>query len=305
MRSPAIPSARVSIPFAAVALGLLLLAQAPAHAGFGDLVKKAKDKATQAVVKPAQPATASPTEDVPEFDDMTVELTEARVTRLLAAYRAANAASAGRAELAATIDKASQERGALEDKFGPQMQAARAKRDDVNRCLHDAFREEQDRRAEEYSKRAMTDPALRERYMKAAAQYNARAAQGDTTAQQELMKVIMAEVGLSHADSAAILKKCGTPPPPLPAEVRAEELDRQIAAMQDDLRAKDEKSADALSKESGFDRQQYAMALDRIHIYLDWEKAKSPKAKRPPGFSDAELASLGAHAAELRSALGA
>ena len=305
MRRPARLMRRVPLCSVVIACALALVASVPAHAGLGDMVKKAKEKAAQAAGQTVAPAAPASESVAPKFDEVTVELTEERVTKLLAAYQAANAASAGRAELVQKINKASDESAKIEQKSGEQIRATRNKRDEVNQCLHDAYQEEQNRRADEYRQKALTDPAIREKFTKAAAQYNARAAQGDTTAQQEIMKVIMSEVGLTHADSVAIQKKCGTPPPPMPAETRLAELDQQITSMQNELRAKDEKSADALSEGSGLDRQQFGMALDRIHAYLGWAQAKAPKPQKPPGYSENELKALGKHEAELRSAIGA
>ena len=304
MRRPALSMLRAPLLASVIVGCLLFVVSAPAHAGLGDALKKAKEKAAQAAGQKAAPAAPAAKDAPPKFDEVTVELTEARVTKLLGVYRAANAASAGRAELVQKINQASDERRTLDDKNEEQIRAARNQRDDINRCLHDAYREEQERRADEYRQKALTDPAIREKFTKAAAQYNARAAQGDTAAQQAIMKVIMSEVGLTHADSVAIQKKCGTPPPPLPAEARLLELDQQITSMQNELRAKDDKAAAALAGDTGLDRQQFAVAIDRIETYLAWASAKSPKPQKAPGFSDEELKTLDKHASELRSSIG-
>jgi len=57
------------------------------------------------------------------------------------------------------------------------------------------------------------DPALRDKYAKLAMQYNAAAAQGDSTAIQTMQDAMAEEVLPSKEDSAKVWKDCGQMPP--------------------------------------------------------------------------------------------
>src|SRR5512144_1532310 len=67
------------------------------HAGLGDLMKKAKEKAQQAVAPKESPAaTAEAAGGQPVFDEVTLELTPARLDQIVAALEKAAAEGAPR-----------------------------------------------------------------------------------------------------------------------------------------------------------------------------------------------------------------
>jgi nitrogen fixation protein FixH len=262
-----------------VACLVAMAVASPANAGLGGLVKKAKDKAAQAVDKKAESpetaATAGPRGKL-VFDDVMVELTEARVSHIIAAVEASAAITAGRPALVEKVEKLMQERHALEDKHGDEMRELRSKRGDVEVCLHDGYGEARDRRSAEYQQKALTDPAIREKFTRAAQQYNAAAARGDTTARQKLNEILMSAILPTREDSAAVEQKCGPVPPPSPAETQASALDKQITSTEEQIRDLDKKAADAQAKKVGLSEGQLAMALERIKMYLAWRKDHDP-----------------------------
>jgi hypothetical protein len=266
-----------------VACLVAMAVASPANAGLGGLVKKAKDKAAQAVDKKAESPDESPDAAATAhprgklvFDDIMVELTEARVSHIIAAVEASAAITAGRPALVEKVEKLMQERHALEDKHGDAMRELRSKRGDVEVCLHDGYGEARDRRSAEYQQKALTDPAIREKFTRAAQQYNAAAARGDTTARQKLNEILMSAILPTREDSAAVEQKCGPVPPPSPAETQASALDKQITSTEEQIRDMDKKAADAQAKKVGLSEGQLAMALERIKMYLAWRKDHDP-----------------------------
>ena len=270
-----------------VACLLTITVASPAGAGIGDLVKKAKAKAAQAVGKKVAPteAAAAAEDGRIVFDEVMIELTEERVGRIVAAVEASSAISAGRPALVEKLNKLTQERHALEDKHGDAMMALRNKRGEVEVCLQDGYNEARERRATEYQEKALTDPALREKFMRAAQELNAAAARGDTTAQKKLNEVLMSAVLPTREDSVAVEKKCGPVPPPSPAEIKANALHKDIAGTEEQIRDLDKKAADEQAKKAGLEEQQLAMALERIKMYMDWRRQHNPGAGGGTGGS--------------------
>ena len=138
---------------AAALLVMSVVASAPAGAGLGDFVKKAKQKVTQAVAP--EPAA----EAAPEFDDVTVELTAERLDRILVPYRAAEAAGSGRTELVEKLRALSDERDRIWEKDGEKIRDTQQKRGDVESCYHDGYVAAKERRTQEYASKATSDPA--------------------------------------------------------------------------------------------------------------------------------------------------
>lgn len=302
--SPApFPSSRnLSRTCAAVLICATALAVAvPARAGIGDFAKKAKDKAAQAVGKKEQAAAG---DNKVVFDDVILELTGERLDRVVAAFKASSAASAGRPELVKKVNQASDERHAVLEKNAEKIQSTRQKRDEVELCLHDGYLEVQNQRAEEYREKALTDPALRDRFMRAAQEHNAAAARGDSAAIQSLQATLLAEVLPTREDSARVQQKCGPVPPRLPAEDRLDALDKQIASLSEQIRGIDEKAAEAQAEAGGMNRQQFAMATERIQMYLDWRGSKSYSKSATRGFTPGEIEALEKRLEQLRAALG-
>ena len=315
----------------AASLGLLAPASL-ARAGIGDLVKKAKSKAAQAVgQKPSQPTETAEGPGV-VFDDITLELTEARVAGILGAFEAAGKAGEGRPALAQKLVQAQEDRGALDEKEGEAVRELQRKRADVEGCYHDGYKTAEERRGEEYKNRAFTDPVLREKFMKAAQQNSEAAARGDSAALERLNQVMREELAPTREDSAQVRKTCGPVPPHSAAEDELNAYDKQIAGLQEEIRAIDSKVAETQAKTSGLKGQQWATALERIHGYLSWRRSHTPAkssgkssassgsssgssagnastqsstaATSPRGFTEVEVEALEKYLEKLRAALG-
>ncbi len=305
MSRPSFASTRnLSSGCAAVLLCIIALAAAaPARAGIRDLVKKAKDKAAQATGKKEEAAAPAPAAKV-EFNDVILELTDQRLERIVAAFKAASAASAGRPALVEKLNQVSMERHEVFQKNEEAIRATRGKRDDVEVCYHDGYQEAHDRRSEEFQQKALTDPAIREKFTRAAQEHNAAVARGDSAAIQKVQETMLSVIAPTHEDTLQVRQKCGPIPPRLAAEDKLDALDKQIASLSEQIRAVDEKVSEAQAEGGQLDRKQFAMAAERIQMYLAWRESKSYSKSATRGFTPAEIEALEKHLEQLRGALG-
>ena len=281
-----------------------LVTATPAPAGIGNPLKKMKEKIAQKVT-PQEVAGEVIGDDTVLFDDVVVELTDARLGRIVAAFKAAKSAGTGRPAAVEKLNKAMEERGNLWEKHGESIMELQRKRGDLNVCYHDGYQEAQERKTQEYSQRALTDPALLAKFARAAQEHNAAAASGDSTATAKLNAVLYSEMLPSSADSLEIRKKCGAMPPPTPAETKIAALEKETTAQTEAIRTIDIQIADAQSKELKMKSEQFAMAMERVQVYMAWKSWKAEsKPKSPRGFTPEEIEALEKHLEELRGSIG-
>src|SRR5262245_26820555 len=293
------------LPVSVIAAAILLAVMAPAHAGLGDVMKKAKDKALQTAGKKVDAESpAAEAKCKPEFDEVTLELTEARVQKILATFKAAGQEGTARPAMVDTLNKLQAERSEIYDKSGEAIQKLQQKRVDVEGCYHDGYQVAQQRRAQEYSQRALTDPKLLEKFSKLAAENNAAAAKGDSAALKRMNDAMAAEYLPTKEDTAQVRKQCGPIPPKSAAEMRYDELDVLIRQQEDRIAKLDEKVAKAQADQRGMNGQQWFYALERIRMYLCWRDSH-PKDKGPAcGLTAAETEVLDQYRDQLKAVLG-
>ena len=295
-RTPSVSTFARPLGLAGFVFLLLALVVSAAEARIG-IPRKVKDTVTKSADKKTTPQAS---EEPVVFDDVTLELTEARLAEIMSICERIQKLSSGRPGLVAEVDKANEERSKFREKNDPKMQALRDKRSEIEACRHDAFSEIRDRKTKDYSERALTDPALREKYQKAAMQYNAAAAQGDSVAIQKLNEVMYSEILPSKEDSAGVDRKCGTVPSTSPEEKKLEALDKAVADAQQKVADLDAKIATEVASTKGsMTRGQWAMAVERIQMYL----AKKANSKGDPaGYSDEEIKALDQSLDDLKKA---
>ncbi|HKO22034.1 MAG TPA: hypothetical protein VJX91_05215 [Candidatus Eisenbacteria bacterium] len=256
-------------PLALLSAFALVLAwgmPAPASAGIGNPIKKAKDAVTHEAKKETKSENAKPCAP-PVFDDVTIELTEARVSKMIASYQKVEATLAPRQDLVLKRNKLMEERSALWDKHGDKIQDLQGKRQDVDGCIQHGYEVAREKKMEEYSKRAMSDPNLMEKYKELAMKNNAAAAKGDTAAQNNIYSGMYAEMLPSSQDSANVRKDCGPMPPRTKEEDQIDALDKQIASYEDQIRKIDDKVAQTQSKEMGITPNQMGVVMERIGAF--------------------------------------
>jgi hypothetical protein len=262
----------------------LALSALPAWAGIGNPIKKAKDAVTKEAKKETQSESEAKPCPAPVFDDVTIELTEARLTRMVDTYHKMESILAPRMGLVEKRNKLMDERGDLWDKYGEKIQNLEQKRDDVKGCYHNGYQRASEKKLQEYSQRAMSDPKLLEKYKNLAMQNNAAAAAGDTTAQNKINAGIMEEMLPSPEDSAQVRKECGPIPPNTKEEDQIAAYDKQIQGLEDEIRKIDDKSAETQAKGLGMTPAQMGTAFERIRMFRgtskDAEAAKGERKKK-------------------------
>ena len=287
----------LAVPFA---LGLFVANDVSALPGVGGLAKKAKEKAAKAAGMKQEEAVSNETI---VFDDLVLELTGERLERIVTTYKSAKAAGADRPALVEKLNKTNEERGNHLEKNEEAIRKVREKRDDVEQCRHEKLDEMVNQKMQAYSQNALTDPTIREKFAKIAQRHNAAAMGGDSvaikSAQDEMMAVIMP----SREDTLGVYKKCDPMPPPLPAEGKLEDLDKQIASLSEKIRKVDEKISEAQAEHGEMTREQFAMAAERIQMYLSWRQSKSYSKSATRGFTSEEIKALEEYLEKLLAAM--
>jgi hypothetical protein len=276
----------------ALVLGLASSAPSPAMARIGNPIKKAKDAVTKEAKKETKSEPEAKPCPAPVFDDVTVELTEARLSRMVDTFHKMESILAPRMGLVEKRNKLMDERGAIWDKNGERIQNLEQKRDDVNGCYHEGYRRASDKMLQEYSQRAMSDPKLLENYKNPPMHNNAAAAPGDTAAQNKINAGIMEEMPPSPEDSAQVRKECGPIPPTTKEEDQINALDKQIQGLEDEIRKIDDKSAETQAKGLGMTPPQMGTAFERIRMFRgsskDAAEAKGERKKKGESNSSSD-----------------
>jgi hypothetical protein len=272
MRPHQVPSVTLRGAATLAVAGFWLVAiAAPADAGIGNPLKKAKEaaekEAQKAVPKTETQAPAGAAEEQLVFDDVTLELTEARLTAIETAFQKAGQIAAPRPGLVEKRNKVDAEMNKIQAESGEKIAQQHQKRDDVEGCYQQEYQQVRERRTQEYAQRAMSDPKLYEKFKNIAAENNAKAAQGDSAAIAKAQAGLLEEFLPTHDDSVQIRQKCGTPPPETPEEKRLVELDKELKSLDAQIQQLDESVAKSQAKESGMNPQQWGMALERIQMF--------------------------------------
>ena len=314
---PASARARSRRGIAVAVVASLVFPVHGASAQLGGLVKKARDRVVEQQVekqveKRVNPVASDPGAP-PPFDDVTLELTNDRISQIIRGLSAGRAVLEGangspsRATLVAQRDDAARQSADLSQKNSKAFDAYYEKRDASQRCRNDAIDAFRDKRQEaneartkEFQAKAMSDPAFREKVMAITQKMAVAQQKGDTAEVRRLMIELNGGAPENaNADSLAADKACGSLPPQPAAMVQSEKLTALANKLTEEIRLLEEKSAATEVKESGLNERQYRMARERIEAYLSAMKYKS----QPRGFSAGELDALGARRADLEKVM--
>lgn len=297
-------AARVAV---AAALLAAFAAVPAAHAGFGGLTGALKDKAAKVAARKAadavSPAAAADGGTAGsgkvEFNDVVLELTDARLEQFLKGLAAGKPLLKDHHALTARKDQMLQEEGQITDKDGPAMDAAREARQRIESCRDEAFGKIRSAREKDMQQRVMSDPDLRAKMMSLAMRVGTAQASGDTT---ELRKVQQEMEALANpftrADTLGIDRTCGPLPAMHPSAVRLQKLQDQAAAIDGQLRDMEEKASAAEIEASGMTAPQFGMVRERIEMFL-----AAPASGPARGFTADERKALAAHRAAIEAAL--
>lgn len=276
------------------------LAVAPAAAGIRDMVKSAKDKAGQKTGGKSAQTPASP-EAVPVFDDRVLELTDARLDKLLAGFKAAAAFTADLPRLVARQEALNDELRKLNNTHEKAFNEYVEKRNAHKSCMREKLNEIREKRYKDMIQQGMANPAQMQKMAQLSVRFSEAQMKGDTAAVRTLTAEMEAMQGFTPEDSLAARKKCGAPTPPPPAFVRMEAAQSELGTVDEGIRTKNMKVREVQLDASDLTEAQMAIAIDRIYVFL----AAAREKRDPQGFSPIELKALVAHKDALAAALGA
>ena len=319
----------------AAAVVSAMAAPVPAHAQFGKLLKKAKEKVAgdkdSSVATNSESATATSGSlrfGAPKFDENMIELTPSVVDRMLrgmaAEVRVAQASGAKGTKLNADIAAVDKEYDQLQSQHPSSEQSAWQDANyTIEQCIGDELQKRQEQNEGGMQARLMSDPVARQKMMELSQRAGVEMERGDTLAAKKTMAELQA---LSYPsikeDSAAARKKCGTPAPKPAWMAREEALNERQSQLADQLRKLDGAARDTAlyvtaqgngggvgtggaggGGNAPLTAVQYSLALERM---IGWAAATEPGSKsgasysRMAKYSATELDAMKAKEADVR-----
>jgi hypothetical protein len=267
-----------------VAFALAVVAS-PADAQLGALKKRA-EKAVANKVAP-QPTTARPT---PAFDNVVIELTEARLTQMLTGFAAEEKAAARNREAEASQKDRDAAYRREREKYERAMADWEKRRAAVRQCYqkYEPEREARADRAQSMAERVdtMAMKAVALRIQNAQQRGDIAEARRLTDSLTSVMGAIARQGNTSDIDARA-RAECGEPG----EEPQAPEAPGQpvsLSTLSDGSRA------------AGIPEEQYRIARERILAWLSLGDDKITRGETKYAFTDAELAALNGRRADLR-----
>ncbi|MHB1329565.1 MAG: hypothetical protein ACYC2K_15315 [Gemmatimonadales bacterium] len=281
-----------------VALTALLsgLSVTGAQGQIGGMLKKAKKQMEQAV-------TGAPAESPIPFDDVILELTDARLAQVVSGLEAGRAIVSGGqdgpslASLSQDRERAIDERVRLHDANSAAIERYRQSSLRIRDCRDEAFGAIERAQQERYTERVVSDPALQQVMMSLAQELAAATQAGDTVAMRRVHRRLQeaARIAVSAADSAAIDSRCGRMPAAPAVLAQIDSLEGRERNATQAIRRIEERASSEEVAASGLDARQLGMARERIILFL------SAPADRPArGFSPTERTTLGSRRSELQ-----
>jgi hypothetical protein len=281
-----------------MAVAALLASVVSARSGAAQvsgLLKKAKQQVTSPV--------ASPNGSV-AFDSVVMELEPARLDSVITGLKAGAAVihgtngSPGRAAMQARRDSLLRRSDELASANAKLLEADQEKRSKIQECRDQAFSARSTERSTQLQQKAATDPAFRQKMTDLAREMGAAQARGDTATVAKLQRQLLSMGGAGPSDSAAVDKQCGALPPAPAAAAQIEAINTEVHRLDAALREMETAASAAEQKASRMRPRQFAMARERILLFLG-----RPKGSTVRGFSPAEISALNARRAELEQTL--
>jgi hypothetical protein len=308
----------------AAAVVAAIAAPVPAHAQFGKLIKKAKekvvgDKDSSAAAESSGGASGPLQFRDAKFDADVIELTPEVLDRVMRGMSVEVAvlkrsAVSGK-NLSDEVESANKEYDQIgKDHPDEERQAWEESNSRINACISEKVDAVSEQHRDEAQARILSDPALRQKMADITMKASDASQRGDTAAVRKYMAELDEVTNpAAKEDSAAARKQCGTPAPKPAWLVRQEELATQRSALADSLRNLEGRARDTAVVVVGqggggstghITRRQYSIALERL---VGWAAATEPGSKsgrsyaRLARYSSTELAAMQAKEAELRS----
>jgi hypothetical protein len=316
----------------AAAVVVAIAAPVPAHAQFGKLLKKAKekvvgDKDSSAAGESTGQSSGPLRFREAKFDADVIELTPAVLDRVMHAMSAEVAvlerdAASGK-KLSDEVESANKEYDQITKEHpDEERQAWEESNRAINDCISGKVNELEEQHQADMPARVMGDRALAEKLADLTLKASEAQQRGDTAAARKYSAELEAVANpAAKEDSAAARKQCGTPAPKPAWLVRQEKLATQRSALADSLRNLEGRARDTAVVVVGrgggsaggsggggsagrITRKQYSIALERL---VGWAAATEPGSKSGPSYarlarySSTELEAMQAKEAELRA----
>lgn len=289
---------------AAAAAALMLMVPIAANAQFGGALRRARERAANAIAgqavqsatSPGQPAQAAQNCPSPTFDATMIELNSGNLDKFIRGLNAIQSAGEhnGRNTLARQLEA---DRARLEElESDPAISQAEQSQNEYQSCRQNAFNDILQARMQQMGPNIMTQ------YMRAMREHQERIAaarqRGDTLAAKQMedssWAVMSSVVATTHEDSVAVDGKCGRPPRVSRRVAERDSLRTVVREVGDSIRVLDEDAEDAVRGATGMTNRQFAMARERIEMFLSGNTCP---------FSGAERSAIDARKAELQRLL--
>ena len=266
-------------------LGLLAVFPSIASAQLGGIVKKVVEKST-----------VPPPTDPPTFNDVTLELTPARIDKVIAAFLAVRAMSngpTGSSALRLKLNTASDKVGEFRSKNERAIAAFEEKQNKIRDCVDSVLAETKTKRQKDFMQNAMADP---QKVLELSQALMEAQQKRDTAAIRKLTAQAAGMGEPTKADSQAARKVCGDPTPP-PALGQLAALEKAQADAEEALRAAEAAESKAEENQSGMKANQYHIAVERMQMWLE----KFEKNAQQKGFTPSELKALEARHKDIKA----
>ena len=256
---------------------LALLAVVPCRQGQAQLGGLIKKKAAQAAAGQVPAVATGP---APTFDNVILELTSARIDRVIAGKTAGRKLATGPnspAALRKKLEAVDEQQAKIYSKHVDDINGWDEQRRNAETCRDSALSEAHDRRNQESS---MASDKMRQLALDVARAQ----ARGDSAEVRRLMKEVDAAGKPTAADSAQATRAC--PVSPAPAVVQQwMGLKQQIDQLNDEIAKAEAAIKQAEQTASGLDDRQLAMACERAKMLLEAIKSGKPIK----GFTQPEI----------------
>jgi hypothetical protein len=303
----------------AAAVATALAAPVPAHAQFGKLLKKAKEKVaggSDSVAAAESGVSSSGTlrAGSPKFDQNVIELTPSVIDQMLrgmaAEARVAQSSNAKQKKIEADMAAVDKEIEQLDAQHSSsERDAWQETNRKIDECISDDLQKKQEQNESQMQARLMSDPAARQKMMELSQRMSEEMQRGDSVAAKKTMAEVQAVTYPSlKSDSAAAIKKCGALSSKPAWMEREEKLRDRREQLGEELRGAGNAARDTalvVARGAGgggaqLTAIQYSTALERM---IAWAAATGPGAKSGKmNFSGTELDALKAKDAEVRDA---
>lgn len=280
------------VPLTLLVAVLATLPGATAQAQLGGL-KKQLAKVTGQVQPPGPPEA---------FTEVLLELDPVRLAQVIAGKQAGRVVAEGTAgprALRQQLEEVEARLSTLSDANRQVINAWGEKREAMEDCRDEAFRERQKVRKEEYRSRTMRDPVFARKVGELSLAMQDAQLKGDSVLLRKVGKEVAALTALTGADSAAIAKACGSlaDAPEVVRELAA--LEQRRAQLTEAIRQAEAAVSAAEAQASQMTGKQFGIAWERVQLYLGRRRAAQPQT----GFSLTELQALTAQAEALEQLL--